>query len=204
MGIKGVAFDYGRVISYDQPKDTMEKLAAIAGIDAAALESLVWNNRSEFDRGTVSGKEYYRNLLRTAGVELKDALLQKMLELDVNSWSRVNPDTVKLMEDLKAAGIKIAILSNMPHDFLSMKFNDLDVFTLPDVFVFSCNTGWIKPEKEIYDILIEECALEADELVFFDDIQKNIDGALASGIRAFLWTDADQGRRDLAGLGLLV
>jgi putative hydrolase of the HAD superfamily len=202
MSIKGVVFDFGRVISNDQPKDTMEKMAAVAGIDAKTLESLVWKNRAEFDRGTIRGKEYYRSFLKSAGIELDDSLLQKMLEIDIESWSSVNPETVKLMEDLKARGIKVAILSNMPHDFLDMKFHELDVFKLPEISVFSCHTGWIKPEKEIYTILIDECALKADELVFFDDIQINVDGALAAGIHSFLWTSAEQGRRDLAMLGL--
>ncbi|MDR2899981.1 MAG: HAD family phosphatase [Treponema sp.] len=204
MSIKGVVFDYGRVISCDPPKDTMAKMAAIAGISAETLESLVWTNRAEFDRGTIRGMEYYRNLLASAEVELDDASLQKMLEIDLESWTTVNPGTVKLMEDLKAAGIKVAVLSNMPHDFLDTKADKLDVFNLPEVLVFSCHTGWIKPEKEIYNIVIEQCSLKAEELVFFDDIQKNIDGALAAGIHGFLWTNVEQGRRDLANLGLLL
>jgi putative hydrolase of the HAD superfamily len=200
MSIKGVVFDYGKVISFDQPKDTMEKIAAVAGIDAKVLESLVWKHRAEFDRGRIRGKEYYRNILKNADIELDDASLQKMIEIDINSWSMVNPETVKLMKDLKAAGMKIAILSNMPHDFLDMKFHEIDVFSLPDVFVFSCNVGWIKPEKEIYTILIKERKLLPAELVFFDDRQINVDGALAAGIHGFLWTNAEQGRHDLLSL----
>ncbi len=204
MSIKGVVFDYGRVISYDQPEDTMEKLASIAGMDAKTLESLVWGSRAEFDRGTLSGREYYRELLKTAGVVLDDDSLQKMVAIDVESWSSINPKTVKLMEDLKAAGITLGILSNMPHDFLSLKYNTLDVFRLPEISIFSCKTGFIKPEIEIYNILVQEFKSEPGELVFFDDIQKNIDGALAAGIRGFLWTDPDQGRRDLNNLGVPV
>jgi putative hydrolase of the HAD superfamily len=200
MSIKGVVFDYGRVISNDQPKDTMKKMAALAGIDVNRFESLLWKNRAEFDRGSIRGKEYYRSLLKTADVNLDDDSLQKMLEIDINSWRSVNPETFKFIEDLKALGMKIAILSNMPHDFLDMKFHCLDVFTLPDIFVFSCHTGWIKPEKEIYTILIDKCGLLPEELVFFDDIQINIDGALAAGMHGFLWTSAEQGRRDLASL----
>lgn len=202
MSVKCVVFDYGKVISCSPPEDTMKKMAAAAGIDAETLESLIWEHRAEFDRGTVRGKDYYRSLLKTTGVEPDDASLQRMLEIDINSWSSVNPETVKLIKDLKASGLKIAVLSNMPHDFLEVKFDKLDVFKLPDVFIFSCNVGWIKPEKEIYTILINECALFPEELVFFDDIQINIDGALAAGMHGFLWTDADQGRRDLAALGL--
>lgn len=204
MSIKGIVFDYGKVITLDQAEDTMEKLASIAGIDAGTMENLVWGSRAEFDRGTIRGKDYYRGMLKTLNIEKDDAALRSMVEIDMGSWTRINGETVKLMEDIKALGIRLGILSNMPHDFLALHRGKLDVFRLPEISVFSCNTGFIKPEKEIYEILIREFGCKAEELAFFDDIQKNVDGARMSGIHAFLWTDAKAGRKALRDLGLQI
>ncbi|MDR2363842.1 MAG: HAD family phosphatase [Spirochaetaceae bacterium] len=205
MDIKAVVFDYGKVISFPPEDSALDELAAIAGMSPQALDSLLWPHRAEYDRGTITGKEYYRMLLAAGGVHRDDRALEKMTALDLRSWTHINPGTVKLMEDIRAIpGLKLGILSNMPHEFLALARGTVPVFDLPDRSIFSCEVGYIKPEAAIYRRLLSALGVEPEALVFFDDMQINIDAARSLGIRAFLWKDPETARAELNRLKIPV
>jgi putative hydrolase of the HAD superfamily len=202
MGIKAAAFDYGKVISFPPDHGVMDELAAMAGVKRDDLESLVWEFRGEYDRGLLNGREYYRKILEHLGVKPPEGALEKMAEIDMYSWKRVNPETVKLMEELKKAGVLVAILSNMPHDFLAWARKTIPVFSLPHVGIFSCEAFSIKPEEAIYRKLLAALGCRGEEVVFFDDIPENVNKARELKINAFLWKDPENARQELAGLGV--
>jgi putative hydrolase of the HAD superfamily len=204
MSIKAVVFDYGKVISFAPDHGVMDEIAAMAGVARETLEPTVWKMRDEYDRGTLSGPQYYEKVLQSLGVTADEAMLQKITEIDMYGWKRTNPGTVRLMEDLKKAGYKIAILSNMPFDFLAWARKTIPVFSLPHVGIFSCELNAIKPEEAIYRRLLSELGCKGDETVFFDDILVNVEKARELKINAFLWQDPETAATQLAGLGVLV
>jgi putative hydrolase of the HAD superfamily len=106
------------------------------------------------------------------------------------------------MEDVKKAGYTLGILSNMPHEFLAWARKSMPVFSLPHMGLFSCEVSLIKPEKEIYQKLLSLLGVTPPELVFFDDNAENIKAAVSLGIRAFLWKDPENARRELLALGV--
>jgi putative hydrolase of the HAD superfamily len=178
----------------------MEELASIAGLDAKTMDALVWKYRDAYDRGAINGLEYYRTLLAGGGIVLDEPVIERMLRIDLNSWTHINPGTVQLMKDIKGAGLKLGILSNIPHDFLAFARGTLPVLGLPDVGVFSCETGSIKPEPAIYEALIAALGCKPAEIVFFDDVEKNVAGARAVGVNAFIWKDPAAARITLKEL----
>ena len=204
MSIKAVVFDYGRVISLDQDPETMGTLARLAGTGREELEKLIWNQRGDFDRGVLSAADYYRDILSRLGLKTEDETIEKMAAVDLGSWKNVNPLTVKLMEELKQGGYKLGILSNMPREFLAFAREELPVFKLPQIGIFSCDLGLIKPEAAIYRALLESLDVLAEETVFFDDMDANIAAAKELNIQGFLWKDPHQARRELAALGVVV
>jgi putative hydrolase of the HAD superfamily len=192
--VKAVVFDYGKVISYPPPEDVMEKLAALAGLSRREFEPLVWKLRVPYDRGTVTGPEYYLSVLAAAGLPEDAALAGAMHRIDIDSWKAVNGETVKLMEDIKAAGFILGILSNMPRDFLDTARKTCPVFSLPHAGIFSCETGSVKPEPAIYRALTDAVNCAPEETIFFDDMPVNVEAAAAAGIRAFVWEGAGAAR----------
>jgi putative hydrolase of the HAD superfamily len=204
LSIKAVVFDYGRVISLDQDPKTMDTLARLAGTGREELEKLIWNQRGDFDRGVLRAADYYRGILSRLGIRAEDETIEKMAEVDLGSWKNVNPLTVKLMEEVKERGYKLGILSNMPREFLAFAREELPVFKLPQTGIFSCELGLIKPEAAIYRALLEALDVRAEETVFFDDMDANIAAAKELNIRAFLWKDPSQARRELAAWGVVL
>ena len=202
MGIKAVVFDYGQVISLPQDPKVIDELARRVGAERDKFESLLWSLRREYDRGTVTAKEYYRNLLSKLGASIEDKAMDELIEIDLLSWKNIDSGTVALMEDVKKAGYILGILSNMPHDFLAWARKNIPVFSLPHVGLFSCEVNLVKPETAIYEKLISMAAVEAGELVFFEDNPENVRSAVSMGIKAFLWESPEKARRELSSLGV--
>jgi putative hydrolase of the HAD superfamily len=172
-------------------------LASLAGIDPGLMKRIYWDNRQIYDRGLVSGAEYFKNILADSGIFPDDQAIETMIARDVESWSRINAETERLMRDIKEAGLKVGILSNMVRPFLDTVRKNNPVFSIPDVEVYSCEVDTVKPEKKIYELLLSALGTKADELVFFDDTRINVDAAEKLNIHAFLWQDAAAARREL-------
>ncbi|MDR3116119.1 MAG: HAD family phosphatase [Treponema sp.] len=198
---KAVVFDFGKVISFPPEPRVMEALSAVAGRDVKTMDTLVWAYRQEYDRGSLSGRDYYRAIL---GPELDEAQAEALVRIDLDGWKRINPETVALMEDVKAAGYLLGILSNMPHEFLAWARESLPVFRLPQVGIFSCETGSIKPETPIYETLLRGLSCRPEEVVFFDDTPINVERACSLGIQGLVWQDPYTARLALQKMHLKV
>jgi len=194
MGIKAAVFDYGGVISFPPPTETETELERLTGLPVETLRVLHRKHRGEWDRGTYSGIEYYRAILSDCGIFVDDASLARIVEADIEGWKHVNPLTVKLMLDIKAARLKLGILSNMPREFLSwVKANRLKLGGA-NITVFSCEHNVIKPEPAIYEKLRDQLDCDYSEILFFDDAAENIAQARVLGIRGILWDGPEAAR----------
>jgi epoxide hydrolase-like predicted phosphatase len=68
---------------------------------------------------------------------------------------------------------------------------------LCDTIVYSHEVGCVKPDPRIYRIALERLDVAAERTVFLDDLQGNVDGALAVGLQAVLFVDTGQAIREL-------
>ena len=203
MGIKAVAFDFGNVISLPQNTEDLRRLAEIVGVDKDTMNEIAMKDRADYDRGAISGTDYYARGLRKLGKVLDGEALAALVKADLESWAKVNPETEALMEEVKKSGKKVAILSNMPHEFLSMSRVRFPFFSRVDAGIYSCELGVNKPDRAIYEALLSALDSRAAEVVFFDDLEANVAGARALGIEAFVWKDAASARSRLVSLGVL-
>jgi putative hydrolase of the HAD superfamily len=197
MSIKVVVFDYGGVICFIPSVDMRSELARLSGLSAEVLWELDRKYRGEWDRGVYDGIGHYRFILAKAGVSLDDEGLARIVQADFDSWKHINPDTVRLMRDIKASGLSLGILSNIPHDFPR---DSVPVFAEADISVFSCDYGIIKPEAGIYEKLLEKAGCAYEQIVFFDDKVDNVAMARELGIQGFLWEGTDAARKLVSGM----
>ena len=192
-----MVFDYGGVICFIPSPEMRGELVRLSGLSAEVLWDLDRKYRGEWDRGTYDGIGHYRFMLAKAGVSFADDRLARIVRADIESWSHINPDTVKLMRDIKASGLRVGILSNIPHDFPR---NSVPIFAEADIAVYSCDLGVIKPEAGIYEKLMEKACCLYEEIVFFDDKVDNVNKARELGMRACLWEGAEQARKMVSGM----
>ena len=202
--IKAIVFDFGGVICYPPSAQTRAELERLTGMPYDKLEVINRQYRDEWDRGTYDGQGYYRYMLPKAGLNPDDETLAKIIQTDLDGWKNLDPGTVQLMRDIKVAGCTLGILSNMPRDFLTWARDEggIPIFTEADVGIFSCEHHIIKPEPEIYMLLQERIGCACNEIVFFDDVDNNINAACKLGMRGLLWADSKAARSQLQTMGL--
>ena len=113
------------------------------------------------------------------------------------------PGTAELVGRLKAKGVPLHLLTNMPVDVFLSRRERYPVLQAFDGAVVSGEEGVLKPSKEIFAVLIERFGLEPAATLFVDDAQVNVDGAQAVGLQAHRFVDADGLEAVLVDAGLL-
>ena len=119
------------------------------------------------------------------------------------SWTRqLLPGAAELLEELRPR-YRLAALSNS--NILHWTRNDvvIGVQAYFDRAFSSHQLGLRKPDPVIYQRVLQELAVEAAEVVFFDDNLANVEAALAVGINAYRVEGVEAARASLKDLGLL-
>ena len=92
----------------------------------------------------------------------------------------LRPEAHEAILQVKAAGLKLAILSNELDLFYGAEFRRrfplIDRF---DVIVDATHTGILKPDPRAYEQVLAELGIAREACVFVDDQLKNIEGARA-------------------------
>ncbi|PSJ62485.1 HAD family hydrolase [Kumtagia ephedrae] len=116
-------------------------------------------------------------------------------------WHEMVPhaydDTVGIMEGLIEAGHDVTMLTNFAADTFVEARKRFDFLDRPRGVTVSGEVRMIKPERGIYELHAASFGLDPARTLFIDDSQKNVDGAIAAGWQAVLFTDAATLRRDL-------
>lgn len=94
------------------------------------------------------------------------------------------PANCLYLKELKDRGFKLYFLSNVNPVDLKYDKDNFSIFDLVDGEVYSCDVGYVKPEKYIYEIILEKYNLIPDESIFIDDNIKNVEAATNIGINS--------------------
>ena len=185
LALRAVVFDYGMVLTGPQDPAAYAALLRITGLERERFESFYWADRHAYDEGKLTGLEFWRKLLRDAGLELGNEAVEELNRWDVRMWSTVNPPMVAWQQRLKERGVKTAILSNMGDAVLESILREFDWIQNFDVLVWSYQLHVAKPDAAIYLHTLERLGTRPEETLFIDDKLVNIEAAQALGIKAF-------------------
>lgn len=199
--IKNVIFDVGQVLVAWEPVEAMRALGmdeeTVRAVADATVHTSDWD---EADRGALSDEELLTGFIRKAPAY--EAQIR-------NFWEHVNraiypfPYVGEWMRTLKDKGYRLYILSNYgAWTYAKTKEQSLGFLKDVDGALFSFEVKQIKPEPEIYHSLLERFHLRAEECVFLDDRQNNVDGAIACGISAIRFTGYEDARQKLKEYGV--
>ncbi len=176
--MKNVVFDLGRVVfAQDPAKSTAEFKQFFSYVSLTPMPQF-W---TDYDMGVLSFDQVAEELAAYRGVEPKFA--REMITIAIGKQETIRP-TEKLIDELKAAGYKLYVLSNMSREFIDF-LRKQKVYENFDGDVVSCEVGIVKPMPEIYDLLLKRFDLDPTETIFIDDRKENVDAAAAKGIATF-------------------
>ena len=176
--MKNVVFDLGRVVfAQDPAKSTAEFKQFFSYVSLTPMPQF-W---TDYDMGVLSLEQVAEELAAYRGVEPEFA--REMITIAIGKQETIRP-TEKLIDELKAAGYKLYVLSNMSREFIDF-LRKQRVYENFDGDVVSCEVGIVKPMPEIYDLLLKRFDLDPAETIFIDDRKENVDAAAAKGIATF-------------------
>ncbi|WP_406021702.1 HAD family phosphatase [Nocardioides sp. NBC_00850] len=203
--IDAVLFDYGGVLT-GPVKDSIARWLAADVIDPESFSRTLraWLShdaedgtpvhRLETGELTIPGFEaLFAAELRTVDgrAVVPDGILGRLF-----AGMRPDPTMFALVEELRAAGLRVGLLSNS----WGNTYPRARIDALLDPVVISGEVGLRKPDVAIYELALDRLGVPADRVLFIDDADPNVLGARASGLRALLHVDHPSTRSSLAEL----
>ncbi len=189
-----VIFDYGGVLSYAPARQDLAEFASSSGLDETSFLRLYAETRDYYGRSAAGYPQHWHRAAAAAGLVVSEEAVKQFIERESDLWTRPNPDVVALAREVKAAGCRIAILSNMTFDLLQILQTKFDWLSEFDVRIWSCQHGCAKPDEIIYRACLAELGCEPARALFFDDRPYNVEGARQLGMEAHLFESAGQAR----------
>jgi putative hydrolase of the HAD superfamily len=158
----------------------------------AATETHGENPLFELERGEISEVAFLDQL--TDSLEPLLGHRPEMHRFKEIYFDALDPNSpmIELMRELKAAGYRMAMLTNNVREWEPLWRSMLPVDEIFETVVDSGFVGCRKPESRIYAIALERLGLPAASCLFVDDVQINCEGAEKAGIAAVHFQDNAQ------------
>lgn len=189
MSYRGLILDFGGVVTTDfygglSAFCVREGLAADAFVQAIRQSPEGRAALKAVERGELPQRQFEQVLGRLLGVDDNRLLARALADM------RPRPEVIGLAARARAAGVRVAILSNSlgtgDHD----PYAEYDLDTLFDAVVISDRAGLRKPALEIYTLTASLIGLPPSECLFVDDTERNLPTARDLGMGTLLFTGA--------------
>lgn len=198
--IKNVVFDIGNVLIGFRPDEAMK----MVGISEEKIEPLMkasvytkwW---TELDRGFLPEEEVH-NYMIEEHPELADEIRLFFRECPpylVNCYDYAE----EWLKSLKERGLKVYLLSNYPVSYFELHSRScFDFMTYVDGKIVSAYVEKIKPDPEIYRILLQTYGLKAEECIFVDDRRENVAAATKLGFETVWFREFSDASKKLEAI----
>ncbi|MBW3468202.1 HAD family hydrolase [Arthrospiribacter ruber] len=182
-------FDLGNVIidiDYDLSINELKKILP-AEKHSLTENFFVSTFHKEYEKGRISNSDFRDEVRNLFGENWTDEQIDHV-------WNsllvHIPVERLALLKNLRKS-FRTAILSNT-NDIHIQKFNQMlegvsdfsNIHDLCDVVFLSHEMGLAKPDKAIYQEVLEQLNVHGKKTIFFDDLLANVKGAEEVGINA--------------------
>ena len=203
--VDAAVFDYGGVLT-TPVRDSIAAWLERDAIDPASFSRTIkaWLSRSapdgtpihRLETGELSPAKFDASFAAELVGRDGRAVAPGGLLKSLFAQMRPDPFMFDLVQDLKRAGVRVALLSNSwgntyPRERIEAVF---------DVVVISAEVGMRKPNPDIFARTLDLLDIRPERVVFVDDAKSNTEAAAQLGMHTVLHTDADDTRTKLARL----
>jgi putative hydrolase of the HAD superfamily len=96
------------------------------------------------------------------------------------------PETIETLTELKRAGLKLGVISNFDSRIYSV-MQSLDVLRFFDSVTLSSETGYCKPDRQIFDAAVRALGVPAFEVLLVgDSLHDDVEAGITAGLHAVL------------------
>jgi FMN phosphatase YigB (HAD superfamily) len=178
-----VIFDlFGTLVSdseiVDKGKMLKEKLSE--------AQSLIFIAHWRFwHRRNIPREQFLQNLINTRMFDAKDIEIIKE-RIDIKDFSLFN-EVLTTLQNLKDLGIKMAVISNAPPTAKQIAEKNEELSKFIEKFYWSFEMDCMKPEKMIFDTVLNVLAWPKKEVLYVgDSIENDNLGPIHAGLKAVL------------------
>jgi len=200
--IKNIVFDIGRVLVSYTPLEFLHSLG-YSEFKSQELFNVIFCGQTwkDADRGILSLAEQvtiYKEQLPLYQAEIEE-IMEKWIYMPT-----MMEESEALLKEVLDLGYNIYLLSNYPENGFPQFWQRYPILERVHGYVVSYQEKLLKPEKEIYDVLLQRYQLIPEETVFIDDIRENIDAAIQLGIHGIVFENVTQAKSTLLSLGVAI
>jgi putative hydrolase of the HAD superfamily len=194
--IKAVIFDWGGVLIENPTEGILRYSREVLKIGTGCMLGAYRKLIPYFQEGKITEEEFWKGVRRRTGAKG---------EMPVSLWLEAfeqayveKKDVFEVARALHGRGCRTGILSNTEKS--ARPVMDRDSYRIFDPIVLSWQVGSAKPQRRIFEALIETLRLDPHEILLIDDVEANIAAARELGMQGRLFTDAQTLRKDLEQL----
>ncbi len=180
--IKNIVLDVGGVI-FDDSKQNIQKLL---NKNCDNIYKIAYGGGfKKCLLGEISVQEHINSLKNEKDFNDISYILKK--ENLIKSYPLIK-NNFEYIKGLRKKGYKLFLLTNITEDSYNYINELINMDETFDGGIYSYQEHLIKPDYDIYNLLINRFNLNKDETIFFDDKEKNVKAANEVGIKSYVFT----------------
>ena len=189
--VKAVIFDLFETLitEWGHEKYTKRMMCEDLRVLTADFSEL-WESLHEKQyRGEITFEESIRFVCGKLGVSVTEEQMQYVVERRKKTkaacFDFMHPDVLPMLCELRRRGYKLAILSNCSDEEV-WSIHSRTFSSLFDAMILSYETGFCKPEPDIYDLASKKLGIKNEECVFIGDGgSRELYGAAEAGMKPY-------------------
>ena len=189
--IKNIIFDVGGILL----DDSVEHISKVYGKDMSDIYSKIF--RGNFRNclyGTLSMKDYLSEFENDKDYKYISEILDSSKQDIMTPLIEKN---FKYICSLNEKGYHLYLLSNLTNETCTYLKSIIDIDKYFDGAVFSCEVGIKKPDREIFELIIDKYNLNLSETVYFDDKERMVSAAKEYGFNAIVFKSIEDIEKEI-------
>lgn len=184
MSIRAIFFDFGGVILRTEYQAPRQQLAERFNMEYEDIDKAVFGSPSarRASIGEITEGAHWKEIGKR--FKLSDADL-KAFEESFFAGDVIDRDFVEYIDSLRPK-YHVGLISNA-WSGLREYITKEKIIPAFDSITISAEVGAAKPDAKIFQVALEQAGVKAEEAVFVDDFQVNIDACEAMGMKGVLF-----------------
>jgi len=190
--IKAIIFDYNGVVKKINKYffDDVELIFGLSAQEKQDAKKATRNLFEQLDKGLLDEDSFWLKFTER---------INKPMPADVKELSRklfnehfeLYKEVVNMIKNLKAEGYTTAVLSDT-FPYMAEITRERSGYDYFDKVYLSCEVGFVKPQKEFYELAVKDLAVLPSDCIFIDDCEGNLLPAKEMGMKTVLAKNPNQ------------
>ncbi|HLD05680.1 MAG TPA: HAD family phosphatase [Candidatus Nanoarchaeia archaeon] len=180
--IKTILFDFGGVLGSDADTIFLQVLES-NGITQAEGECLWEEHWPNLKLGKCGVDEIWKGFEERYGRRVDVGKIRKEYDAAIS----INAEVLGFARSLRDKGLRLAILANEAREWMQIKRQKGGLDQVFEKVYSSADIGLAKPDKRAYELVLREMELKGEEVVFIDNMERNLVPAKDMGMRCIFF-----------------